>query len=195
MIAAIMGKIVDISPGEVCVDTGNGFIVQVFFPVSSFSKLKDLQEVHLYTVLRQKEEESVLYGFLSLKEKIFFEKLISISGVGGKTALSFISAFSIEELIDSINSSDVEKLSSIPGIGKKTAQRIILELTGKLEFPEEKRDDQFIKMKDDLISGLTNLGFPSRGLNDYVDNVLKENPEETSFEVLFKMILKKISKR
>jgi len=195
MIAAVKGKIVDISPGEVYIDTGNGFIIQILFPVSSYSKLKSLDDVLLHTVMRQKEEESILYGFLSIKEKIFFEKLITISGVGGKTALSFISAFSVGELINAINNNDVLKLSSVPGIGKKTAQRIILELTGKLEFPTDQGDDQIIKMKEDLISGLVNLGFSSRGLKDYVDSALKANPQETSFEVLFKKILKKISKR
>ena len=86
MIAGIKGKIFDISPGEVSIDTGNGFIVRVFYPVSSYSKLKNEDEVMLHTVFRQKEEESVLYGFLSLKEKMLFERLISISGVSSGTS-------------------------------------------------------------------------------------------------------------
>lgn len=195
MIAAITGKVFNISPGVVDVDTGNGFIVRIFFPVSSYSKIKGETDVLLYTVFRQKDEESVLYGFLSVREKEFFEKLISITGVGGKIALSFISAFSISELIDAINRSDLDKLVSIPGIGKKTAQRIILELTGKLDFKEDGIDDSRVKMKKDLISGLVNLGFTSRSISGYADTVTKENPEETSFEILFKQVLKKISKQ
>jgi Holliday junction DNA helicase RuvA len=194
MIAAITGKVFNISPGVVDVDTGNGFIVRVFFPVSSYSKMRSETDVLLYTVFRQKEEESVLYGFLSIREKEFFEKLISITGVGGKIALSFISAFSISELIDAINRSDLTKLVSIPGIGKKTAQRIILELTGKLDFKEDELDDSRMKMKGDLISGLVNLGFTSRSISGYVDAVIKENSEEPSFEILFKQVLRKISK-
>jgi Holliday junction DNA helicase RuvA len=194
MIAAIRGKVFDISPGVVHVDTGNGFIVRVLFPVSSFSEIKDRADVLLYTVLRQKEEESVLYGFLSPKEKVFFEKLISITGVGGKTALSFISAFSIDELVEAINRADLDKLVSIPGIGKKTAQRIVLELTGKLDFKESGLDDSRIEMKNDLISGLVNLGFTSRGVSGHVEKILRENPSESSFEVLFKQVLRKIGK-
>ncbi|MCK4836096.1 MAG: Holliday junction branch migration protein RuvA [Candidatus Aminicenantes bacterium] len=194
MIAGVKGTICQISPGEVWVDTGCGFIVHVFYPVSSYSTLKNEKEILLHTVFRHKEEESYLYGFISLKEKTFFEKMISISGVGGKTALSFISAFSIPELTDAINSGDVSKLISIPGIGKKTAQRIILELTGKLDFEEDKMDDKMVKMKEDLVSGMVNLGFLSRSVTGTVEKMVKENPEETSFEVLFKRILKQIRK-
>lgn len=194
MIAAVKGTVFRISPGVVYVETGNGFIIRIFYPVSSYSKIKNEKDVLLHTVFRQKEEESILYGFLSVKEKEFFEKLISITGVGGKTGLSFISAFSNVELTDAINRGDLNKLVSIPGIGKKTAQRIILELTGKLDFDEDELDDERLKMKDDLISGLVNLGFTSRSISGYIDTIIKENPKETSFENLFKKVLKKISK-
>ena len=125
--------------------------------------------------------------------KFFFEKLVSISGVGGKTALSLISAFSIGELVDAINGGDIIKISSIPGIGKKTAQRIILELTGKLELEVDQKDE-YVKLKEDLISGLVNLGYSKKSVREFVNNTLKENPERESFEDLFKMLLKKISK-
>lgn len=194
MIAGVKGTVFKITPGEVWVDTGNGFIVQVLVPVSSFSRLKNENEIFLHTVLRQKEEASYLYGFLSVKEKIFFEKMISISGVGGKTALSFISAFSIQELTEAINNGDVVKLISIPGIGRKTAQRIILELTGKLDLGEEQPDDQRVKMREDLVSGMVNLGFTQRGISGIVERILKENPEDASFEILFKQILRQTRK-
>ena len=194
MIAAVKGTVFRISPGVVYIETGNGFIIRIFYPVSSYSKIKNEKDILLHTVFRQREEESILYGFLSLKEKEFFEKLISITGVGGKTGLSFISAFSHTELTNAINRGDLNKLVSIPGIGKKTAQRIILELTGKLDFDEDELDDARMKMKGDLISGLVNLGFASRSISGYVDTIIKENPEETSFEILFKKALKKISK-
>lgn len=195
MIAAVKGTVFRIQPGVVYIETGNGFIVRIFYPVSSYSQIKNEKNVLLHTVFRQKEEESILYGFLSVKEKDFFEKLISITGVGGKTGLSFISAFSNTELTDAINRGDLNKLVSIPGIGKKTAQRIILELTGKLDFDEDELDDARLKMKGDLISGLVNLGFTSRSISGYIDSIIKENPKETSFEILFKKVLKKISKQ
>jgi Holliday junction DNA helicase RuvA len=135
----------------------------------------------------------VLYGFSNRKERILFEKLIAISGVGGKTALSFISAFSTDELVEAVNNGDTVKISSIPGIGKKTAQRIILELTGKLEL-EDNQVSERVQLKDDLISGLVNLGYPVKSITNLVSSAIKEHPEIDSFEEWFKLLLKKISK-
>ncbi len=193
MISAIRGKIFDISPGEIHVDLGCGLVVKVLFPVSYYSRLKQEEQVLLYTVLKIKEEDVMLYGFAAKKERLFFQKLVSVTGVGGKTALSLISAFSIGELTEAIDGGDVGKLSSIPGVGKKTAGRIILELTGKLEMVEEEAHET-VKLKEDLVSGLVNLGYPARSVRDYVNKIMKENPAVGSFEELFKLILKKIAK-
>lgn len=194
MISAVKGKISAALPGETHVDTGSGFIVRVLTPVSSYSKIKSMPEVMFYTILRQKDEDFFLYGFLSLKEKQLFQRMIAISGIGGKTALSLISAFSIDEFVRAVDGGDVTRISAVPGIGKKTAQRIILELTGKLEFQEAGPETEAVRLSDDLISGLVNLGYPGRSVREVVGKVLKENPEDRSFEVLFKLVLKKISR-
>ncbi len=182
-----------ITPGEVQVETGSGVIHRVLIPVSHYPGLKNEKDVLLHTVLRIKEDHVVLYGFLTVKEREFFEKFTSVSGVGGKTALSLISAFSIGELVEAVNNGDTGKISSIPGIGKKTAQRIILELTGKLEL-EEEQVGETVQLRDDLISGLVNLGYPLKSVTDHVNKTLKEHPGIVSFEELFKLLLKKISK-
>jgi len=193
MISAISGRVFAISPGEVHLETQGGVIYEIRIPVSSFSSIKNEKEILLYTVLRVKEDLMVLYGFLTVKEKYYFEKFTSVSGVGGKIALSLISAFSPNELVEAINNGDTGKISSIPGIGKKTAQRLILELTGKLELDEEQAGESS-QLRDDLISGFVNLGYPEKGVRDVVNKFLKENPDVKSFEELFKQILKKISK-
>lgn len=193
MISAVRGLVFDISPGKVQVETDSGLILQVLIPVSSYTAIKNEKEVLLHTVLRVKEDQMVLYGFLTTKERAFFETFISISGVGGKTALSLISAFSANELVEAINNGDAAKISSIPGIGKKTAQRIILELTGKLELEEEEVAET-VQLREDLISGLVNLGYPAKSVTGLVNKTLKEHPDTTSFEELFKLALKKISK-
>ena len=193
MISGVRGSIFDISPGEIHVDTGYGIILKVFYPVSNFSQLKDKEKVVLHTVLKIKEEEVILYGFLSKKEKMFFEKLVSISGVGGKTSLSLISAFSMDELVEAINGGDITRICSIPGIGKKTAQRIVLELTGKLELEVDQVDEN-VKLKEDLISGLVNLGYSKKNVRHFVNRTISEIPKGKSFEDLFKMLLKKISR-
>jgi Holliday junction DNA helicase RuvA len=193
MISAIKGRVFTITPGQVEVETGSGVIHQVLIPVSHYPKIKNEKEILLHTVLRVKEDQMILYGFLTVKEKAFFEKFTSVSGVGGKTALSLISAFSANELVEAINNGDTGKISSIPGIGKKTAQRIILELTGKLEL-EEEQVGETVQLRDDLISGLVNLGYPVKSVSDHVNKTLKAHPDITSFEELFKLLLKKISK-
>jgi Holliday junction DNA helicase RuvA len=193
MISAIRGKMLTISPGDVHIETPSGVIYHLQIPVSNFSKIKDTKEVLLHTVLRIKDDQMILYGFLSVKEKAFFEKFTSVSGIGGKTALSLISAFSSNELIAAINNGDIIKISSIPGIGKKTAQRVILELTGKLELDEEQMEES-VQLQEDLISGLINLGYPVKTVKEVVKKTFKEHAEVTSFEELFKLALKKISK-
>ncbi len=194
MISALRGRVFAITPGDVQIETASGTIYQVLIPVSIYSKLKDQAEILLHTVLRVKDDQMVLYGFLTVKEKFFFRKLTSISGIGGKIALSLISAFSAQELVEAINNGDIGKLSSIPGIGKKTAQRVILELTGKLEL-EAAEVEETVQLRDDLISGLVNLGYAAKEAKEAVHQTLKDNPGITSFEELFKSILKKISKR
>lgn len=193
MISAVRGRVFDISPGVVHVDTGSGMIFKVLVPVSAYTALKSEKEVLLHTVMRVKDDVMILYGFLAPREKMFFEKFISVSGVGGKTALSLISAFSVNELVEAINNGDTGKISSIPGIGKKTAQRLILELTGKLEL-EEEQVPETVQLRDDLISGLVNLGYPVKSVTDFVNKALKENPEAVSFEEMFKLLLKRISR-
>lgn len=193
MISAVKGKIFSTAPGVTHVETNGGIIYEIRTPVSEFSAIKSREEVTLYTVLRIKEDQAVLYGFLSEKERAYFEIFTSVSGVGGKTALSLISAFSLNELVEAINNADSGKISSIPGIGKKTAQRIILELTGKLEL-EEEQPDETVQVREDLISGLVNLGFPAKSVKEIVNKTLKEVPATSSFEELFKLLLKKISK-
>jgi len=195
MISAIKGKLFEALPGETHIDTGSGWIVKVLTPVASYTRIKQQEEILLFTVFRQKDDEMFLYGFLSRRERKLFEKMIAISGIGGKTALTFISAFSIEDFTKAVNDGDVGRLSSVPGIGKKTAQRLVLELTGKLEFDEEHEPSEHAAVRGDLESGLENLGYPAKTVREVVARVLNDFPDEDSFEILFKAAIKQISKR
>jgi len=192
MIYALRGKVLDKMPGHIYLDCGGGIILDVYAPLSYFSSLKAGQEIMLYTVLKIKDEDPQIYGFLSEKEKEFFLRMISISGIGSKTALLIISAFSIKEFVISLENSDVTKLSSIPGIGKKTAQRIILELSGKIRFEDDELSEDS-KLRNDLVSALVNLGYPHKGVKAAVEEVLRDDQTDKSFESMFKLILKKIS--
>jgi len=191
MIAAVRGRIFQLSPGRAAVETGSGVILQMAVPVSSFQRLQPGQEVLLHTVLKVKDEDIVIYGFLDPEEKALFEKLVAISGIGGKTAMACVSAIAPGEWRGVVAGADVARISSIPGIGKKTAQRIVLELTGKLET-EAQAPEPMTRLGADLVSGLVNLGYAPRSARDTVGRVLKENPGLKDFEELFKAALKKV---
>jgi Holliday junction DNA helicase RuvA len=191
MIAAVRGKIFQLNPGRVFVDTGSGLVLQVLVPVSSFQHLRQHQDVLLHTVLKIKDEDVVVYGFLTLEEKALFEKLVAVSGIGGKTAMACVSALAPAEWLAAIVAADVAGISAIPGIGKKTAQRIILELTGKLGV-EKEAPEALSRLGADLVSGLVNLGTAPKSAREIVARVLKDNPGRDDFEALFKITLKKV---
>ena len=191
MIAAVQGKIVQLSPGRVAVATGAGLILQLAVPVSSFQRLRENQDILLHAVLKIKDEDVALYGFLSLEEKALFEKLVAVSGIGAKTAMACVSAMAPAEWLAAVAAAEVARISSIPGIGKKTAQRIILELTGKLGM-ETETPEAGSRLASDLVSGLVNLGYAMKSARETVSRVLKENPGRSDFEELFKITLKKV---
>jgi holliday junction DNA helicase RuvA len=191
MIAAVRGRIVASVPGRISVDSGTGIILQLLVPVSAYPQLREGQDVMLHTVLKIKDEDVFIFGFSQPREKALFEKLISVSGVGPKIAMSCISAMAADEWVAAIAAADVGRISSIPGIGKKTAQRLILELTGKLGL-ESDVPDAHAQLRSDLISGLVNLGYPLKGARETVNRVLKENPSASGFEEIFKIIMKKM---
>ncbi len=191
MIAALRGKIVASVPGRISLDIGTGIVLQLLVPVSAYPQLRLNEQAELQTVLKIKDEDVFIYGFLQPREKALFEKLISVSGVGPKIAMSCISAIGTDEWIAAIAAADVARISSIPGIGKKTAQRLVLELTGKLGLDSE-TPDAAAQLRSDLVSGLVNLGYPLRGVREAVSQVLKEKPSAAGFEELFKFAMKKL---
>ena len=191
MIVAVRGKIFASAPGRVAVDPGSGIILQLVVPVSAYPQLRENQDVMLHTVLKIRDEDVIIYGFLQPREKALFEKLIAVSGIGPKIAMSCISAMAADEWIAAIAAADIARISSIPGIGKKTAQRLILELTGKLGL-ESEIPDADAQLRSDLISGLANLGYPLKEAREAVNRALKEKSPAAGFEELFKTIMKKM---
>jgi Holliday junction DNA helicase RuvA len=191
MIAAVAGTVCQLSPGRVAVDTGSGLTLQLLVPVSSFPALRVGQPVRLHAVLKVKDEDMVLYGFLDPAEKALFESLLTVSGVGGKTALACVSAIPPGEWQAVIAAADVARISAIPGIGRKTAQRLVLELTGKLEAGPPSAQE-LPRIGADLVSGLVNLGYAPKAARETAQRVLKENPGRGDFEGLFKLALKRV---
>ena len=132
MIGRLSGILLEKLPPQIVVDvSGVGYEVDV--PMSSFYNLPATGEkVSLFTHFVVREDAQQLYGFLTLKERAAFRELIRISGVGPKLALSVLSGLSVDDLANCIALQDAGRLTRVPGIGKKTAERLLLELKGKL---------------------------------------------------------------
>ncbi len=166
MIAYLRGTLLEKHPNQVIVDV-QGVGYDVVIPVSTFSSLADAgSEVRLRIHTHVREDAISLFGFHSPQEKLLFEKLISVSGIGPKLAITVLSGLATEDLVNSIRNGQVDHLVRIPGVGKKTAERMVLELRDKLEgiaagmpaTPEERTASAMTDVERDVLSALTNLG-------------------------------------
>ena len=132
MIGRLTGILAETSPPHLLIDV-NGVGYEVDVPMSSFYNLPALGErVTLLTHFVVREDAQVLFGFLSHEERATFRQLVKISGVGPRTALSILSGLSVSELAQAVALQESGRLVKVPGIGKKTAERLLLELKGKL---------------------------------------------------------------
>lgn len=132
MISKLTGKLIEAIPPQVVIDV-NGVAYEADVSMQTFYTLPPVGEtVSLYTQLIVREDAHLLFGFGSHSERNTFRQLIKVSGIGAKTALGILSAMSVAELAQAVAQEDVKRLSSAPGIGKKTAERMVLELRGKL---------------------------------------------------------------
>ena len=131
MIGRLCGVLLEKNPPQILLDVqGVGYELDV--PMSTFYNLPALNEkVVLHTQLIVREDAHLLYGFLTLEERIAFRQLLKISGVGAKLALSVLSGLSLQDLANAVANKEVGMLTRIPGVGKKTAERLLLELEGK----------------------------------------------------------------
>jgi Holliday junction DNA helicase RuvA len=132
VIGRLAGTLIEKSPPAVMVDV-NGIGYELDVPMSTFYQLPAVSErVTLLTHLVVREDAHQLYGFATASERTAFRELIRISGVGARTALAVLSGLSVNELAEAITRQDAARLTRIPGIGKKTAERLLLELKGRL---------------------------------------------------------------
>jgi len=137
MIYKITGKVEKVDDNQICVTLSNGIGYEVNCTLADIEKFtSDNTEKTVYTYLQVREDAMVLFGFSSLNIKAMFLKLISISGIGPKMAISILSDISTQDLAYSIVNGDVKALSRVKGLGKKTAERIILELKEKVHAVE-----------------------------------------------------------
>ena len=158
MIGRLQGRLAAKHPPQVLVDVaGVGYELDV--PMSTFYGLPATGEaVTLYTHLVVREDAHTLYGFATLEERTAFRQLIRISGIGARTALSVLSGLSVADLAQAVATQEAARLTRIPGIGRKTAERLLLELKGKLAdvmaAPEERPSD--------VVNALLALGYSDK---------------------------------
>lgn len=172
MIGSLRGKLTEKRPNQVLVDVGGvGYLV--FVPLSTFAGLPPLHsETSLLIHTHLREDQIALYGFLTAREKHFFELLISASGVGPSLALKILSGMSIDELVPAIRSGNLGELVRIPGVGKKTAERIVVELRDKLagmETPAAGKAATKSQLEADVASALENLGYDARAIEKAIE--------------------------
>ncbi|WP_047258147.1 Holliday junction branch migration protein RuvA [Chromobacterium subtsugae] len=165
MIGRLTGKLIEKLPPQVVVDVG-GVGYEVDVPMTTFYQLPALgQNTTLFTHLVVREDAHLLFGFASKEERQTFRQLIKVTGIGAKIALAVLSGMTADELAVAVASEDIKRLSSVPGIGKKTAERLVLELRGKLAtggnltvpggLPFSATPDE----KSDIVNALLALGY------------------------------------
>jgi Holliday junction DNA helicase RuvA len=197
MIAHLRGTLLEKHPNVLIVDVG-GVGYEVTIPVSAFSSLPEKgQTVQLHIHTHVREDALVLFGFMSVTDKALFEKLISVSGIGPKLAITTLSGLTADDLVAAIRSGAVDQLVRIPGVGKKTAERMILELRDKLELAgvagrgtgAALPKPSLSSIDEDVISALMNFG-ASRASAEAAVMKARSASESNEFDPLFRRALK-----
>jgi Holliday junction DNA helicase RuvA len=193
MYAYFEGTVVEKNPAYVVLDcNGIGYILNI--SLNTFSKIPDSGKCKLYAHQSIKEDAHSLYGFFDQEERLMFRNLISVSGVGEVTARMMLSSLGSAEIQQAILNGDVVKLKSIKGIGEKSAQRIIIDLKGKMGKDSFGTSVSFIgahnKVKQEALNALEVLGFTRNIAEKAIDKTLQEGGDALPLEDLVKRVLK-----
>jgi Holliday junction DNA helicase RuvA len=193
MIAHLRGKLISKHPNQAIVEAGGvGYEVNISIP--TFSALPTLgSDVSVFVYTHVREDALALYGFLRAEDKQLFEKLISVSGIGPKLAITILSGIAADAMVGAIKTNNLAALTRIPGIGKKTAERMVLELRDKLDsFGAQPAIAAISPVEEDVISALINLGY-QRALVEKTLGQLGKGSDE-SFDTLFRKALAALAK-
>ena len=186
MIASLFGAIKSLRQDHLVIDVnGVGYLVQI--NLKTASNLAVGRNTQIFTSMVVREDAMLLYGFLTESERELFELVQTVSGFGPKVALAVTQAMDIDDLASAIHAKDEATIASIPGIGKKSAQRLILELSGKLEISTRLNQVSEISWRNELLEALIGLGFNRRQSESAltqlmagheIDALSKMNPSE-----------------
>lgn len=193
MIGHLTGKIIAAKPTELLLDV-NGVGYQIRISINTFEMISAKDVVSLFVHTHVKEDAIILFGFYTEAEKEMFELLITINGVGPKSALSLLSGISTDELKQAITSGNTERIIAVPGIGRKTAERLILELKNKArDIKEEGTAPITPSLQKEAVAALTTLGYNIASSEKAVNKILSELPD-CSLEELIKRSLQELNK-
>ncbi len=195
MIAHLRGRLISKHPNQAIVEAaGVGYDVTISVPTFSELPSGTGNEVALHVHTHVREDAIALFGFLRLEEKQLFEKLITVSGIGPKLAITILSGMATADMVGAIRANDYARLTKIPGIGKKTAERMCVELRDKLEgFGETTTLKTVSGMEEDVISALTNLGYQRALAEKAVERAVASAGRE-NFDAVFRAALGGLSK-
>ena len=190
MIGRLTGTLLEKNPPQIVLDVhGVGYEIDV--PMSTFFNLPAAGEkIALLTHFVVREDGQFLYGFATEPERFAFRQLLRISGIGARTALSVLSGLSVNDLAQAIARQEVGRLTKVPGIGKKTAERLLLELKGKLADALPTTGPAFEDSQHDILNALLALGYNDREAGA----VMKQLPPGLSTSDGIRQALKLLSK-
>ena len=190
MIGRLTGLLAEKNPPQVLLDVG-GVGYEVNVPMSTFFNLPGVGErITLLTHFVVREDAQILFGFLTAQERATFVELVKISGVGPRTALSILSGLSVAELSQAVTRQDSARLVKVPGIGKKTAERLLLELKGKLGPDLALPSNAVSDSQNDITQALVALGYNEREASA----ALKALPADVGVSEGIKLALKSLNR-
>ena len=193
MIAHIEGILESKTTSNVIIDV-NGVGYSLNISLNTYDSLPSKGKLRLYSHLIVREDAHILFGFAEEDERLMFRELINVSGVGASTALMILSSMKPSDVVTAVDQSDVNAFKSVKGIGLKSAQRIIVDLKGKLakiESNNEFLSPQGNTYKNEALSALIVLGIDKKKASNTIDEILKNN-EISSVEELIKKTLKAV---
>lgn len=197
MIEYLKGEIAELTPATAIIECcGVGYETSI--TLNTYSALQGKKEAKIYIHEAIREDAHLLFGFSNKQERELFLLLISVSGIGGNTARTILSAFTVTELCEAIATGNERAIKSVKGIGLKTAQRLIVDLKDKISGigfdytggaqPSAAIDNEIV---DGAVSALVMLGFPGSAASKVVQGVAKANPTAT-IEQVIKLALKEL---
>jgi holliday junction DNA helicase RuvA len=196
VLESIHGKIIELAADSVVIDLG-AVALRLRISAATARTLRIGEAARLHCHLRMREEEMTLYGFARAAERVAFDTLLGVSGLGPEKALALLSAFPPEVIARTIEDKDSKRFRTVRGIGDKLAQRIVLELTGKLDALARVAESipatgSSHGTQRDLVATLTQLGYPRATAEVAAESAIRSGPPDATLEDLVKFALRNL---